>query len=91
MLNVGFLDRYKYRQNIGRVGDVKMKAVGLMEILAMAVENNPKVDVSFTVNKEDIKDFDIENTKMNFLDIGIEDYVIFKDVVCISLKKGIGT
>jgi hypothetical protein len=36
-----------------------MKAVELMEILAMAVENNPKVDVSFTINKEDIKDFDI--------------------------------
>lgn len=66
-----------------------MKAVELMEILAVAVENNPEADVSFTINKEDIEDFDIENKNRNFLDIGIKSHILFKDVICISLKKGI--
>lgn len=48
-----------------------MKALELMEILAVAVENNPKADVS------------------NLLDIGIENHILFKEVICISLKKGI--
>ena len=29
-----------------------MKAVELMEILAMRIEKNPKVDVSFVINEE---------------------------------------
>lgn len=66
-----------------------MKAIELMKVLAVAVENNPKADVSFTINKEDMKDFDIENPARNFLDIGIENHILFKDVICISLKKGI--
>lgn len=66
-----------------------MKALELMEILAVAVENNPKADVSFTINKEDIGDFDVENKNRNFLDIGIENHILFKDVICISLKKEI--
>lgn len=32
-----------------------MKAVELMEILAKAVVENPKVDVSFMISEEDIK------------------------------------
>lgn len=34
-----------------------MKAVELMETLVESVEKNPKVDVSFMINEEDIKDF----------------------------------
>lgn len=68
-----------------------MKAVELMETLAKVIEKNPKVDVSFMINEEDIKDFGlgmIEETK--FFDIGI-DALSEEDVVFIFLKKGIET
>jgi hypothetical protein len=64
-----------------------MKAIELMETLANAVVKNPKVDVSFMINEEEIKDFGLGMIdRTNFFDIGVyappED-----DVVFIFLKK----
>lgn len=64
-----------------------MKAVELMETLAKAVEKNPKVDVSFMINEEDIKDFGLGTMEgTNFLDIGADAHPE-EDVVFISFKK----
>lgn len=66
-----------------------MRAVELMETLAKAVVENPKVDVSFMIIEEDIKDLGtMEGT--NFFDIRTEA-IPEEDVFFISLKKGINT
>lgn len=66
-----------------------MRAVELMETLAKAVVENPKVDVSFMIIEEDIKDLEtMEGT--NFFDIRTEA-IPEEDVFFIPLKKGINT
>lgn len=68
-----------------------MKAVELMETLANAVAKNPKVDVSFVINEEDIKDLGLGTMEgTNFFDIGT-DALPEEDVVFIFFKKGIKT
>ena len=68
-----------------------MKAVELMETLAKAIEKNPKIDVSFMINEEDVKDFNLGTMEgTNFFDIGT-DIISEEDVAFIFLKKGIKT
>lgn len=73
------------------IGDVKMKAIELMDILAKAVNKNSRVDVSFMINEETVKDFNLGTMEgTNFFDIGM-DTVPEEDVAFIFLKKGIDT
>lgn len=68
-----------------------MEAVELMKTLAKAVDKNPKVDVSFMISEEDIKDFGLGTMEgTNFFDIET-DALPEEDVVFIFFKKGIKT
>lgn len=63
-----------------------MKAVELMEILAMAVEKNPNVDISLAISKKNVENLilkKIEDTE--FFDINVKS-VPEEDIVFLFLN-----